>query len=196
MLAPIRRSLSERAVGAAIQCTACSRQIHNQAAIRSAAAAAAQVQQFKHFPTTANSSKKSSIPKSPSRSSSKTRQIENNTHRHSEPKSSKSSKPCFESDVLRAYPHPTEEQVPSSIEIPMKGKKVQVTWRKSPMQYLRDGLKVLLTIESHQFNLNKKTYVRVRLTASWGKDKHTAIGEGENRVHSLYRGKAQCRNLP
>ena len=198
MLAPFRRSLSERAVGAAIQCKACTRQIHAHGAIRTAAQA--QIHEYKTFPSGSNT--ESALPNSSHRGSSKksTASINPSNRRRSDPNnrqenvggdplltasSLNSPHKWEESDILRLYSMPTEQQVPTQVRTKLHRREVTYNWRKDPLQYLREGLK--LVIQTEGTNTNSRRIVRVKLSAGWGKEVHSAIGDGRNKVIARLR---------
>jgi hypothetical protein len=201
MLAPLRRSLSERAVGVTLQCRLCTRQIHAQSSVRSAAAATQQqIQEFKTFPSESKN-KEISFPTSHAQNSSKgsikstdgskTEQIKNTSANSSVAEDPLQSSSDFNStygweisDIFDRYPRPEPEQIPSKIHTQINRKPVKVTWRKEPLEYLRHGLKLKVQTDIRNVILSHRRLLRVRVSASWGTEKYVAIGDGHQKVHS------------
>ena len=97
----------------------------------------------------------------------------------------------FKSDILKLYTPPTDDEIPSSLEIeqPRSGKKKSgpktVTktykWRDEPLHYLDQALKLQLKIHSVQIG-KRQVRQRVRLVVNWGDITHTVIGDGPDKV--------------
>jgi hypothetical protein len=97
----------------------------------------------------------------------------------------------YKPDILNLYKPPTEDEIPSSLEViqPRSGKKktgpefVTKTykWRDEPFLFIEEALRLAPKI--HNVQLGKPTIrQRARLTVSWGPITHTVIGDGPTKV--------------
>jgi hypothetical protein len=97
----------------------------------------------------------------------------------------------FKPDILNLYKPPTEDEIPSSLEVtqPRSGKKKSgpefVTktykWRDQPFLFIEEALR--LSPKLHNVQLGKPAVrQRARLTVSWGPITHTVIGDGPDKV--------------
>lgn len=100
----------------------------------------------------------------------------------------KSPFPWGSKEIYQLYTSPTEEEVPSRLKISYKkrgGGTVKQTyeWKREPLRYLEDGLK--LSLKMQRLNLSEGT--RVKLIARWGDVIHTVIGDGKDQVSPAHR---------
>jgi hypothetical protein len=97
----------------------------------------------------------------------------------------------YKPDILNLYNPPTEDEIPSSLEVtqPRAGKKkigpafVTKTykWRDEPLLYIEEALKLCPKIHNVQIAKPRVRH-RVKLVVSWGAITHTVIGDGADKV--------------
>lgn len=217
MFKQVRRSLGERLVESTVPRHVCIRRIHAQNPIRGAAA---QVQQgsaplsgIQSYPTKKSAQEKrrhadnSSPPtNSSSRSSQKpsSKAIsggEEDIPTEDPLKSATSlNSPHHwgKNTISKLYEPPTEEEIPAQLE--RRSKATDTTkvfdWRERPFQYLEEGLKLALKMES--VNIRRKgvvNTVRVKLSAHWANDGHITIGDGPSKVLSPLEKSAYSKEI-
>lgn len=201
MLGPLRRSLGERTVGAALNCRTCTRKLHVQSVIRGAAAAPqSQTQEFSILPP--ESSKGTALDKNKRQTSSNRSSTPSNRSPKGRIDHGKSSSPPntdipgnplltatslnsphrWEMDDIAAlYTPPTEQQMPTITRQAREATTVTYDWRKTPYRYLEEGLKLNISLQTVQLKSGKNN-VRVKISASWAGDTHSAIGQAANKV--------------
>lgn len=211
----LRRSLGERILETAAHTRLRKRSIHAQNPIRGAAAAQVQInddylvqsikqlktentnrnappiqQKFKSPPSPIQ--KKSSQQTNPSsKKESKSTPIEKSA-KSKEAKLStateiKSPHIWNSENILSLYTEPLEKLLPPEVEIFSRKKSQTYEWRKNPLRFLEEGLKLILNFEYVSLEKTKLGKgIRVRIRANWGKHVAIAIGDGPSKVTTLY----------
>jgi hypothetical protein len=87
-------------------------------------------------------------------------------------------------NILSLYPEPFEKLLPPEVEIVSRKSSRIHRWRNESLQFLEQGLKLILKIDYISLEKAKRGKgFRVRIHANWAKHIGIAIGDGPTKVH-------------